>query len=105
MTQPKVLPPIVEEQQTQFGQTLEAVLWPLLSFTILLLSWQYGVPLLKIPEYILPIPSAFFERLWLDRMLIAEHTLVTMQEIVLGFLMAAVISVPLGYIIVSIRIL
>ncbi len=105
MTQPKVLPPIVEEQQSQFGQALEAVLWPLLSFTVLLLSWQYGVPLLKIPEYILPIPSAFFERLWLDRMLIAEHTLVTMQEIVLGFLMATVISVPLGYVIVSIRIL
>jgi NitT/TauT family transport system permease protein len=76
-----------------------------LSFTLLLLGWQYGVPVLKIPEYILPIPSAFFERLWLDRLLIFEHTLVTMQEIVLGFLMAAVISVPLGYIIVSIRIL
>ena len=105
MTQPKVLPPIVEEQQSQFGETLEAVLWPLLSFTALLLGWQYGVPLLKIPEYILPIPSAFFERLWIDRMLIAEHTLVTMQEIVLGFLMATVISVPLGYVIVSIRIL
>jgi ABC-type nitrate/sulfonate/bicarbonate transport system permease component len=28
-----------------------------------------------------------------------------MQEIVLGFLMATVISVPLGYVIVSIRIL
>ena len=105
MTQPKVLPPIVEEQQSQFGETLEAVLWPLLSFTALLLGWQYGVPLLKIPEYILPIPSAFFERLWIDRMLIAEHTLVTMHEIVLGFLMATVISVPLGYVIVSIRIL
>ncbi len=105
MTQQKILPATAGDQQSQISQSIETVLWPVLSFTLLLLGWQYGVPLLKIPEYILPIPSAFFERLWLDRLLIFEHTLVTMQEIVLGFLMAAVISVPLGYIIVSIRIL
>jgi NitT/TauT family transport system permease protein len=105
MTQQKILPATGGDQQSQISQSIETVLWPVLSFTLLLLGWQYGVPLLKIPEYILPIPSAFFERLWLDRLLIFEHTLVTMQEIVLGFLMAAVISVPLGYIIVSIRIL
>ena len=84
---------------------LDAVLWPLLSFTLLLLAWQYGVPLLKIPDYILPVPSAFFERLWLDRALVIEHTLVTSKEIILGFAMATLVSVPLGYIIVSIRIL
>jgi NitT/TauT family transport system permease protein len=105
MTQQKILPATGGDQQSQISQSIETVLWPVLSFTLLLLGWQYGVPVLKIPEYILPIPSAFFERLWLDRLLIFEHTLVTMQEIVLGFLMAAVISVPLGYIIVSIRIL
>ena len=105
MTQQKILPATGGDQQSQISQSIETVLWPVLSFTLLLLGWQYGVPLLKIPEYILPIPSAFFERLWLDRLLIFEHTLVTMQEIVLGFLMAAVISVPLGYIIVSIKIL
>ena len=105
MTQQKILPATGGDQQSQISQSIETVLWPVLSFTLLLLGWQYGVPLLKIPEYILPIPSALFERLWLDRLLIFEHTLVTMQEIVLGFLMAAVISVPLGYIIVSIRIL
>jgi NitT/TauT family transport system permease protein len=105
MTQQKILPATGGDQQSQISQSIETVLWPVLSFTLLLLGWQYGVPLLKIPEYILPIPSAFFERLWLDRLLIFDHTLVTMQEIVLGFLMAAVISVPLGYIIVSIRIL
>jgi hypothetical protein len=47
MTQPKILPPIVEERKSQLGQTLEAVLRLLLSFTVLLLGWQYGVPLLK----------------------------------------------------------
>ncbi|GAU84590.1 ABC transporter permease [Bosea sp. 2KB_26] len=84
---------------------VSAIAWPLASFAVLLLAWQWFVPMAGIPEYILPVPSAFFERLWIDRALIAQHTLVTANEIVLGFLMAAVISIPLGYIIVSVKIL
>lgn len=82
-----------------------AIAWPLMSFAVLLAAWEWLVPLARIPEYILPIPSAFFERLWIDRVDIFRHTLVTANEIVLGFLMAAVISVPLGYVIVSVRLL
>ncbi|RDJ21263.1 ABC transporter permease [Bosea caraganae] len=82
-----------------------AIAWPLASFAVLLLAWQWLVPMAGIPEYILPVPSAFFERLWIDRALIAQHTLVTANEIVLGFLMAAVVSIPLGYVIVSVKIL
>ncbi|KFC70417.1 ABC transporter permease protein [Bosea sp. LC85] len=84
---------------------VSAIAWPLASFAVLLLAWQWFVPMAGIPEYILPVPSAFFERLWIDRALIAQHTLVTANEIILGFLMAAVISIPLGYIIVSVKIL
>jgi NitT/TauT family transport system permease protein len=84
---------------------VSAITWPLASFAVLLLAWQWLVPMAGIPEYILPVPSAFFERLWIDRALIAQHTLVTANEIVLGFLMAAVISIPLGYVIVSVKIL
>jgi NitT/TauT family transport system permease protein len=82
-----------------------AVAWPLASFAVLLLAWELLVPRAGIPEYILPVPSAFFERLWIDRALIAEHTLVTANEIVLGFLMAALVSIPLGYVIVSVKLL
>lgn len=87
------------------NEWISAISWPLASFAVLLLAWEWFVPLAGVPEYILPVPSAFFERLWIDRALIAQHTLVTANEIVLGFLMAAVISIPLGYIIVSVRIL
>lgn len=82
-----------------------AIAWPLASFAVLLLAWEWLVPVAGVPEYILPVPSAFFERLWTDRALIFQHTLVTANEIVLGFLMAAVISIPLGYVIVSVRLL
>lgn len=90
---------------SQAAEWASAIAWPLASFAVLLLAWEWLVPLAGVPEYILPVPSAFFERLWTDRSLIFQHTLVTANEIVLGFLMAAVISIPLGYIIVSVRLL
>jgi len=63
--------------------------------------WQWGVRAFGIPEYILPVPTEFLAKLWADRALISEHTLVTAKEIILGFLMAAGISIPLGFLIVS----
>lgn len=89
----------------RLAEWVSAIAWPLASFGVLLLAWEWLVPLAGVPEYILPVPSAFFERLWTDRALIFQHTLVTANEIVLGFLMAAAISIPLGYIIVSVRLL
>jgi NitT/TauT family transport system permease protein len=82
---------------------ISAVAYPVASFTVLLLVWQFGVRAAGVPEYILPVPSEFLAKLWAARALIAEHTLVTAKEIVLGFLMAAAISIPLGFFIVSVR--
>lgn len=82
---------------------VSAVFYPVVSFVALLLLWQFGVRAAGIPEYILPVPSEFLAKLWAVRGLITEHTLVTAKEIVLGFLMAAAISIPLGFVIVSIR--
>ena len=81
-----------------------ALAWPTASFAVLLIAWEFLVPLAAIPEYILPVPSAFLSRLWTDQALLTEHTLVTTKEVILGFLMAAVISVPLGYVVVQVRI-
>jgi NitT/TauT family transport system permease protein len=82
-----------------------ALAWPIASFGVMLVAWELLVPLFGVPSYILPVPSEFLVRAWTDRALLAEHTLVTGNEILLGFLMATVISIPLGYLIVSIRVL
>lgn len=82
---------------------ISAVLYPLASFGALFVLWQWGVRAFGVPEYILPVPTEFLAKLWTDKMLIGEHTLVTAKEIVLGFLMAAAISVPLGFFIVSVK--
>lgn len=82
-----------------------ALLYPLATFSLLLLAWQFLVRLFGVPEYILPVPSEFLAKLVQSRALIWEHTLVTSTEIVLGFLIAAAIGVPLGLMIVSLKFL
>ena len=94
---PTITPPLVRSDR------LSAIFYPVLSFSVLLLLWQFGVRAAGVPEYILPVPSEFMAKLWTSRALITEHTLVTAKEIVLGFLMAAAISVPLGFFIVSVK--
>ena len=85
------------------GDRVSAILYPLASFATLLLLWQFGVRAAGVPEYILPVPTEFLAKLWASHALIFEHSLITAQEIVLGFLAAAAISVPLGFLIVSWR--
>jgi len=94
---PTSTPPIVTSDR------LSAVFYPVVSFGMLFLFWQFGVRAAGVPEYILPVPSEFLAKLWVQRGLITDHTLVTAKEIVLGFLMAAAISIPLGFFIVSIK--
>ena len=84
---------------------VSAVLYPLATFTLLLLAWQFLVRLFGVPEYILPVPSEFLVKLFESRGLIWQHTLVTANEIVLGFLLAAAVGVPLGLMIVSVKFL
>ncbi|HET9764436.1 MAG TPA: ABC transporter permease, partial [Casimicrobiaceae bacterium] len=94
---PTAAPPLLQSDR------VSAVFYPLASFAALLLLWQFGVRAAGIPEYILPVPSEFLAKLWAERALITEHTLVTAKEIVLGFLMAAAVSIPLGFFVVSVR--
>ena len=82
---------------------LAAIVWPVVTFSVLLLAWQFLVRLFGVPEYILPVPTEFLAKLVESRALIWQHTLVTAKEIVLGFVLAAAIGVPLGLMIVSIK--
>jgi NitT/TauT family transport system permease protein len=84
-------------------ERIKAVVYPLATFLALLLAWQYLVRLFGVPEYILPVPTEFLLKLVQARELIWTHTLVTANEIVLGFGAATLIAVPLGLLLVSVR--
>ncbi len=81
------------------------MLYPVATFALLLLAWQLLVRAFGVPEYILPVPTEFLAKLAQSRALIWQHTLVTAQEILLGFAWATLVSVPLGLLIVSVRVL
>jgi len=84
---------------------VSAILYPVATFSLLLLAWQFLVRTFGVPEYILPVPTEFLAKLYESRGLIFDHTLVTANEIVLGFLVAALVGVPLGLMIVSVKFL
>lgn len=88
---------------TRARDRISAVLFPIATFGLLLLAWQFLVRLFGVPEYILPLPTEFLAKLVESGALIWQHTLVTASEVVLGFLFAAAIGVPLGLMIVSLK--
>lgn len=95
--------PTIAPPPSVTSDRISAFAYPIASFTLLLLLWQFGVRAAGVPEYILPVPTEFLAKLWADRALISDHTLVTAKEILLGFLTAAAISIPLGFFIVSVK--
>lgn len=87
------------------GERISAIAYPIATFVILLLAWQFLVRAFGVPGYILPVPSEFLTKLVEARAIVWSNTLVTAYEIVLGFLLAAIVSIPLGFLIVSLRVL
>lgn len=77
---------------------------PIVSFSVIVGLWQAGVRLLDIPPYILPAPTEVAVELVASYELLWDGALVTGSEILLGFLLAAVISVPLALLIASVRV-
>ncbi len=62
----------------------------------LLLIWEAVVRIAKIPVYLLPPPSAVATRLIVDFHSIWGHVLATSGEVLLGFGLAIVISIPMA---------
>ncbi|HEX2051535.1 MAG TPA: ABC transporter permease [Actinomycetota bacterium] len=60
--------------------------------------WQLGVRAFDVPAYLLPAPSEIVEALRDDWALLASSTWVTVQEMLLGFGLAALVGVVLAVI-------
>lgn len=68
-------------------------LWPPIAATVFALCvWQAIVTFTGVQKFILPSPALVAETWWLNRWVIAEHTLITLNEILIGL----VIGISLG---------
>ncbi len=70
-----------------------AIVAALLGAWELAARWDFLADLLGIEPFLVPAPSQIAEALWVDRSLLLEDAWVTLQEVVLGFLIAVVAGV------------
>ena len=60
---------------------------------LILFVWEALVEIRNIPNWLLPPPSSVAMTIYSDYSLLTMHTLVTLEEIVLGFLLALIVGV------------
>ena len=63
---------------------------------ILVALWELAVELLQFPSYILPAPSAIAKEISVYWPRLLPHALVTISEVVIGFVFAILVAVPLA---------
>lgn len=69
---------------------------PILILFVILSVWELVVFLRDIPRYILPAPSKILVTLFVERMQLFHNSLVTLQEMLFGFLLAISVGIPLA---------
>jgi putative hydroxymethylpyrimidine transport system permease protein len=58
--------------------------------------WEAAARLFDVPHYILPTPTAIAETIFRKRASLVSHTLVTFQEMLIGFGIAVGVGIPLA---------
>jgi len=101
-SEPDVMPVVRQRLRAQDRRTVKIIL-PVLAFAVAIALWQLVVVAFDIRPYILPAPSAVLDRLITNVAFLWDAALVTGAEVLLGFLLAAAVSIPLAYAIASIR--
>lgn len=72
-------------------------------FVVLFLLWEYAVWLFGVKEYLLPPPSKVWSEFLRRWDIVLQGALVTTQEIIGGYLIAVVVSVPMALLVARSR--
>ncbi len=72
-------------------------LYPVLFLTVLLAIWEAVCRIWSIPRYVLPAPSLIFHTWLVEFPRFLPHVLTTLQEMLLGLLLAVLIGIPLAF--------
>jgi len=67
-----------------------------LFFILLGVFWEFSVKLFDVKSYILPPLSDIFAEMWASRGPLWQNTLVTLKEVIIGFLFAVVLGVVIA---------
>ncbi len=75
----------------------------LAAFVVFVAVWEAAVRLARIPAFVLPAPSAILAKFLADIPLLRRHTLVTLEEILVGYLVAAAFGLLIAVLIVQFK--
>lgn len=84
---------------------LSSIGWPVLGFILVFAIWEIVVRVSKLPDFILPGPVAVLIEVYDSGALLWEHSLVTLTEIIIGFLLSIVVGFPIAIAIAFSRVL
>ena len=80
------------------------VVLPVGTFVALLILWEFCVHTFEIPIYLLPAPSLIYAETASEWSIVWGHTVATLITVMLGFGLSILISLPLGFMLTSSRI-
>lgn len=69
---------------------------PVLTLLTVFLLWEVLVRALKIPEFLLPAPSAIAAAMWGSGGNLVNHTFATLGTVLMGFVVSASLSLPIA---------
>ena len=87
---------------TRGDSRLRRIAWasvPVLTFVALIVLWGALVAIFRVPDYLVPAPQAVIPKLIQARQALWQNTVITLREIVIGFTITVVLSIPLGLLI------
>jgi putative hydroxymethylpyrimidine transport system permease protein len=73
------------------------ILYPSMLLILFFIFWELMVRQFEVPHYILPAPTRIIHTLNVQQSLLLHHTFVTLEEIIVGFLLAFVVGVGLAF--------
>ncbi len=76
-------------------------IYPIATAVLLVLLWYAAVPVLNVPHYLLPTPTAVVERVVTDAEFLLHHTWITTYETLGGFFISVAVGIPLALLIVT----
>ena len=88
------------KEHSQLSRTLSKM-WPsIVLFIALFVLWELIVVVFDVSSFVIAKPSEFILEMWTSRALLLEGTWVTLQEILIGFLISIIVGVVVAIFIV-----
>ena len=71
-------------------------LYPIVTFLVLLIIWEVIVKVQNVPQYILPAPTDILKVFYKDYLNLYVNTVTTLNEAIIGFIIAIILSLTMG---------